>query len=146
MSSNAANPSFDWSKVSPATRIAGGGAIVLLISCFLSWRHVSAGPLSASQSGWSAYSFGKLAALAALVAIAVVVIEQVRPDITLPVHPALALVACGGIGVFCALWRILFVGDPDVSGIDVSPSYGVFVALIAAGVLTYGGWRRMSES
>ena len=56
MSPDAATPSFDWSKISLATRIAGGGAVVLLIASFLSWRHVSAGPLSASQSGWSAYT------------------------------------------------------------------------------------------
>jgi hypothetical protein len=146
MSSSAASPSFDWSKISLSTRIAGGGAIVLLVSAFMNWVHVSAGPISASQSGWSAYTLGKLAALAAVVAIAVIVIEQVRPDVTLPVHPALALVGCGAVGIFCALWRIVFVPDSGVSGIDVGPSYGVFVALVAAGVLAYGGWRRMSEA
>ena len=76
MSSNAATPSFDWSKISLGTRIAGGGAI----------------------------------------------------------------------GVFCALWRIAFVGDPDVSGVDVSPSFGVFLALAGAIALLYGGYRRMQES
>ena len=145
MSPDAATPSFDWSKISLATRIAGGGAVVLLIASFLSWRHVSAGPLSASQSGWSAYTFGKLAALAALVAIAVLVIEHVRPDMTLPVAPSLVLAAAGGIGVLCAGWRILFVGDPDVSGVDVSPSFGVFLALAGALALAYGGYRRMQE-
>ena len=75
-----------------------------------------------------------------------IVLEQVRPEVTLPVAPALALVICGGIGLFCALWRIIFVPDSGVSGIDVGPSYGVFVAFIAAGVLTYGGWRRMNEA
>ena len=145
MSSNAANPSFDWSKISLSTRIAGGGAIVLLLSTFLAWVHASAGPISVSQSGWSAYTLGKLAALAAIVAIGVIVIENVRPSVTLPVHPALALVGCGAIGIFCALWRIIFVPNSGVSGIDVGPSYGVFVALIAAAALAYGGWRRMSE-
>jgi hypothetical protein len=146
MSSDAASPSFDWSKISLSTRIAGAGAIVLLLSTFMSWVHVSAGPISASQSGWSADTLGKLAALAAIVAIAVLVIEQVRPDVTLPVHPALALVGCGAVGIFCALWRIIFVPDSGLSGIDIGPSYGVFVALVAAGVLAYGGWRRMSEA
>lgn len=146
MSSNAATPSFDWSKISLSTRIAGGGAIVLLISAFMSWVHVSAGPISASQSGWSAYTLGKLAALVALLAIAVLVIEQLRPDVTLPVHPALLLVGCGAIGLFCALWRIIFVPDSGVSGIDVGPSYGVFVAFVAAAALTFGGWRRMNET
>ena len=115
MSSNAATPSFDWSKVSTSTKIAGGGAILLLISAFMSWVTCPAAPISASQSGWSAYSLGKLAALAGLVAIAVLVIEHARPDVALPVAPALALVVCGAIGLFCAVWRIIFVPDSGVS-------------------------------
>ncbi len=146
MSSNAATPSFDWSKISTSTRIAGGGAIVLLISVFLSWIHASAGPITVSQSGWGAFNLGKLAALAALIAIVVIVLEQVRPDITLPVPPSLALLGCGAIGLFCALWHILFVPNAGVSGIDVGRGFGVFLAFIAAGVLTYGGWRRMNEA
>jgi hypothetical protein len=145
MSSDAASPSFDWSKISLGTRIAGGGAIVLLIASFMSWRHASLGPIAVSQSGWSAYTFGKLAALVALIAIVVLLLEVLRPDITLPVAPSLALTLCGAIGVFCALWRIAFVGDPDVSGVDVSPSFGVFLALAGAIALTYGGYRRMQE-
>ena len=74
MSSNAASPSFDWSKISLGTRIAGGGAIVLLIASFMTWRHATVGPISVSQSGWSAYTLGKLAALVALLAIAVLVL------------------------------------------------------------------------
>ncbi len=145
MSSNAASPSFDWSKISLGTRIAGGGAIVLLIASFMSWRHLSAGPITVSQSGWSAYTFGKLAALVALLAIIVLVLEILRPDIALPVAPSLALAGLGLIGVLCTVWRIAFVGDPDVSGIDVSPSFGVFLALAGAIALLYGGYRRMQE-
>ena len=111
MSSNAASPSFDWSKISLGTRIAGGGAIVLLIASFMSWRHLSAGPITVSQSGWSAYTFGKLAALVALLAIIVLVLEVLRPDIALPVAPSLALAGLGLIGVLCTVWRIAFVGD-----------------------------------
>jgi hypothetical protein len=145
MSSNAASPSFDWSKFSLGSRIAGGGAIVLLIASFMSWRHISAGPVSASQSGWSAYTLGKLAALVALLAIIVLVLEVMRPDVALPVAPSLALAGLGAIGIFCTLWRIAFVGDPDLEGIDVSPSFGVFLALAGAIALLYGGYRRMQE-
>ena len=145
MSSNAASPSFDWSKISLGTRIAGGGAIVLLIASFMTWRHATVGPISVSQSGWSAYTLGKLAALMALLAISVLVLEIFRSDINLPVAPSLALTGLGAIGVFCALWRIAFVGDPDVSGVDVSPSFGVFLALAGAIALLYGGYRRMQE-
>ena len=146
MSSNAATPSFDWSKISLGTRIAGGGAIVLLIASFMTWRHATVGPISVSQSGWSAYTLGKLAALVALLAITVLVLEIFRSDITCPWRPRSRSPASVRSASFCALWRIAFVGDPDVSGVDVSPSFGVFLALAGAIALLYGGYRRMQES
>jgi hypothetical protein len=150
MSSDAASPSFDWSRISVGTRIAGIGALVLLLAVFMSWVHVSVGPASSGVSGWSAFSLGKLAFLAAAVALAVLVLEQVRPDVALPVAPSLILTVCGGVGLFCAVWHILFVPDAgafaEAVGVSVGRSLGVFVAALAAGALTYGGWRRMHEA
>lgn len=148
MSSDAATPSFDWSRMSFATRVASVGAVVLLVSVFLEWVHVSAGPFSSGASGWSAFSLGKLAALAALVALVALGLEIFRPDVTLPFPTPLILVVCGAVGLFCSIYHVLFLpgGDvPDGIGVDVGRSFGVFLAVIAAAALTYGGWRRMQE-
>ncbi len=150
MSSGAPSPSFDWSRLSFGTRVAGMGALVLLVSVFLSWVKVSVGPASSGASGWSSFSLAKLAFLAALIALVVIVLENVRPDIALPVAPSLILVACGGVGLFCSVWHILFVPSAgtfaEAVGVTVGRAFGVFVAALAAGALTYGGWRRMHES
>ena len=111
---------------------------------------MSVGPSSTGASGWDAFSLAKLAFLAALIALVVIVLENVRPDIVLPVAPSLILVACGGVGLFCSVWHILFVPSAgavaEAAGVSVGRAFGVFVAALAAGALTYGGWRRMHES
>lgn len=149
MGSGAASPSFDWSRLSLATRIAGLGAVVLLVSVFLSWVKVSVGPVSHGARGWDAFSLAKLAFVAAVVALAVIVLENVRPDIVLPVAPSLILVACGAVGLVCAVWHILFVPSAgafaEAVGVTVGRAFGVFVAAFGAAALTYGGWRRMQE-
>ena len=51
---------FDASSVKRSTWVAGGGAIVLLLSTFFSWWKVSAGGFSVSASvgtAWSAVFF-----------------------------------------------------------------------------------------
>jgi hypothetical protein len=149
MSSDAVNPSFSWAGMSTATKISAISSIVLLVSCFLSWAKVSAGPISASISGWSAYSLAKLVALGALVAIVLIVLEQVKPDLALPVPATLVLLGIGAVSLLIAVFRVIVqpdggLGDAGI-GFDVGPAFGVFVAAIAAGGLTYGAWRRMSE-
>ena len=110
---------------------------------------VSVGPASSGVSGWSAFSLAKLAFLAAVIALVVIVLENVRPDIVLPVAPPLILVACGAVGLFCSVGHVLFVPSAgafaEAVGVSVGRSFGVFIAALAAGALTYGGWRRMQE-
>ncbi len=147
MSSDAVNPSASWAGMSTATKICAVSSVVLLVSCFLSWVKVSAGPVSASGSGWEAYSLGKLVALAALISIVVIVLEQVKPDVTLPVPATLVLLGAGALSLLIAAFRIVLQPDGGFGGlgVDVGPAFGVFVAAIAAAGLVYGAWRRMSE-
>ena len=82
---------FDASSVKRSTWIAGGGAVVLLISTFFSWGSVDLGPVSVSISGWDTGALGKLTFLAALVAIILVVIDQMKVDVSqLPIPVSLA--------------------------------------------------------
>jgi hypothetical protein len=138
--------SFDPAAVSRATWIAAGGSFVLFISVFLSWYSVSLkGGLgvgaSGSTSGWSSVDAAKLVALLALIALAAIVIELFVPTVTLPVPASLIVIGCGGLAFLCVLLKIL---DKPASGLDLK--YGIFVALIAAAVTTYGGYAKMNES
>jgi len=148
--SNAASSAFDWSRLSPGTRAAGIGALLVVPAVFMPWVHVSIGATSEDARGWDAFRLAQLAFVAALVALTVLVLEQVRPDVTLPVAAPVILTACGAVALAAAGWHLLFLpgttGAAEGIPLQVGRSYGVFAAAVAAGVLTYGGWRRLHEA
>jgi hypothetical protein len=133
--------SFDPATVSRATWIAAGGAFVLFISVFLSWYGASVAGFSVSANGWDAVDLAKLIALLALIALAVIVIEVFVPTVTLPVPASMVVIGCGGLSVLFVLLKII---DKPSGGLDLK--YGIFVALIAAAVTTYGGYAKMNEA
>jgi hypothetical protein len=131
---------FDASQVKRSTWIAGGGAVVLLISTFLSWWKVSALGFSVNASGWDTGALGKLVFFVALIAIALVVVDHMKVDVSqLPVPVPLALLGAGVLSVLLVLLR--FIDTPD----HVDWAWGLYLALIASLVLTYGGWLKLQE-
>jgi hypothetical protein len=135
---------FDAGSVKRSTWIAGGGAVVLLISVFLSWWKVTATALgitiSGSANGWDTGALGKLVFLVALVAIALVLVDHMQVDVTqLPIPVSLALLGCGALSVLLVLLR--FIDTPS----HVDWAWGLYLALIASLVLTYGGWLKLQE-
>jgi hypothetical protein len=143
---------MDTSRLTTGDIIAGVGGIVLLISLFLPWygASVDVAGFSASESGsgWEAMGFiDILLFVIALVAIAVV---AARATGTLPadIPAAVVLLGLGALAVLLVLYRIIDIpveGDiPDE--VDLSRKIGVFVALIGAAAVAYGGWRRNTET
>ena len=131
---------FDASQVKRSTWIAGGGAVVLLLSTFFSWWKVSVAGFSVSASGWDTGALGKLVFLVALIAIILVVVDHMKIDISqLPVPPSLALLGDAAIGVLFVLWR--FLDTPN----HVSWAWGLYLALIASLALAYGAWLKFQE-
>ena len=131
---------FDASSVKRSTWIAGGGAVVLLLPTFFSWWTVSVLGFSVTRSGGDTGALGKLVFLVALIAIALVVVDFMKIDISqLPVPVPLALLGAGALSVILVLWR--FIDTPN----HVDWAWGLYVALIAAAVLTYGGWLKLQE-
>jgi hypothetical protein len=147
--SNAASSSLDWSRLSPGTRIAAVGALLLVPAVFMPWVQVSIGATSEGVRGWDAFRLAQLAFVAARVALLVLVLEQTRPDVTLPAPASVILTACGAIALAGGAWHLLFLPGTDAAGrglpVEVGRAYGVFVAAAAAAALTYGGWRRRRE-
>lgn len=149
-SAGSVNAGEAFSKATRGTKIAGGGAIVLLIAVFLPWVSISVEGLGGSSgSGWSAYGLAKLAALCALVILAVIGIELFAPQVTLPFPGTLVVLGAAALAVLCVVYHLLFLGsdagDIEGLGIDVGRAWGMFVALIAAGVTAYGAFTRLSE-
>jgi hypothetical protein len=117
----------------PTSRwLAGGGALVLLISLFLDWF----GAGGYSQTGWDALDGDKLIGLFALVALVIVGLELFGAAISLPVAPSLIVLACGGLSLMIIVLRFI-----DLSNFK----YGIFVAFLAAVALTIGGWLEQQE-
>ena len=66
---------FDASSVKRSTWVAGGGAVVLLLSTFFAWGKLSALGCSVNVSGWDTGALGKLVFFEALIAIALVIVD-----------------------------------------------------------------------
>ena len=143
---------MDTSRLTTGDIVTGVGGIVLPIALFLPWYGVSVdiAGFSASEtgSGWEALGFIDI--LLFLISIAAIAIVAARAAGALPADiPApVILLGLGALAVLLVLYRIIDIpveGDiPDE--VDLSRKVGVFIALIGAAAVTYGGWRTNTET
>ena len=124
--------SFDPATVPSSRWLAGGGALVLLISLFLDWF----GAGGYSETGWDALDGDKLVGLFALVALVLIGLELFGATLSLPVDPSLVVLACGALSLMIIVLRFI-----DLSNFK----YGIFIALLAAIALTVGGWLELQN-
>ncbi|MEA2401066.1 MAG: hypothetical protein QOK00_1469 [Thermoleophilaceae bacterium] len=146
---------MDTSKLSVGEQIAGVSGVVLLISLFLPWYgvDVSVGGFSASESASAWEAMGFIDILLFLVAVVAIGVPVARAMGSLPddVPGPLLLVAAGAVGLLLVLYRLIDIPAPDIpdvagNTIDFGRKLGIFVGLIAAGGVAYGGWRANAES
>jgi len=143
---------MDTSKISFGEMIAGVSAIALFLFMLLPWYGASASfggvSLSESASAWEVFSFiDILLFLVVVVAIGLVAARAANALPELPQPPGLIIAAAGACAVLLILFRLIVVpdGDVDVDGVDFSRKIGIFLGLIAAGGITFGGWTAMNE-
>jgi hypothetical protein len=141
-------------RLSTGEKIAGGSAVLLFIFMFFDWFSVdiSSGDglfsVSAGGNAWEAFSWiDLLMLLTIVVAVAVVVIRISDAIVEPPFSINAAVAILGGLSVLFILYRII---DPpidtgDLPGVDVSRSIGVYLGLLAAAGIAYGGYRAMQE-
>ncbi len=140
------------SRLSRGELIAGASGLALLVVMFLPWYgvDVSVGGFSASESGnaWEVFSYIDIVLfLVAAVAIGLAVARLA--DVALPPDlPVAQIVAgAGALAVLLVLYRIIDVPGPDISAtVDFGRKIGLFLGLIAAGGVAYGGYLSMGES
>jgi hypothetical protein len=142
---------MDTSRLTTGDMVAGVGGIVLLISLFLPWYGVSIDvanvSVSESASGWESLDFIDI--LLFLISIAAIGVVAARAVGQLPaeVPGAVVLLGLGGLAVLLVLYRIIDIPADDVPDqVDLSRKIGVFIALIGAGAIAYGGWRTNTET
>ena len=131
--------------------IAGVGGIVLLISLFLPWYGVSVdvAGFSASESGSGWEALGFIDIFLSLIALVTIAVVGARAMGSLPdeVPGAVVLLGLGALAVLLVLYRIIDIPVDNVpDGVDVSRKLGVFIALVGAAAVAYGGWRTNEES
>jgi len=163
MTSPGAGVDFDHKRIPQGELIAGVAGVLLIIFEFFSWYGGKAsgtiGGVHVSHTGggadaWQAFSFiDILLFVLALVAIGVAVMRGLNRVPAMPYSPAILVTGAGGLAVLLILFRI--ISKPDFGGVpsailgvhfSVTLKLGIFLALLAAAGMAYGGWMAMQAS
>lgn len=132
---------------------------MLIVSLFLSWYGVNvggaaaqfAGAVDTSANGWQSLDIGDLVFLiVGLLAIAPAAFDIFDLEIELPFDVSFVALVGGAISVAWIILRIIDKPGPDIpetAGIDISIGlkFGIFVALIGAALIVFGGFRQKQE-
>jgi hypothetical protein len=145
---------MDFTRLTQGEKIAGVSGIALFLIMFIfSWYGVEVGGQSVPDTGanaWEAFSFIDIVLFVTVVAaIGLVLISASQTEVGLPVA-ASAVVA--GLGILSVVLIIISIISPPDFGVDLSGTgidhtrkIGVWLGLIAAVGVAYGGWRAMQE-
>ena len=139
--------------------IAAVSALLLLIVMFIfTWFSVDFGQddlglgsgIDTGANAWQAFGFIDIVLFVTiLVAIGGALITANAQSVNTPVAISAITTALGILSVLLILFRIIDPpgsGDiPDGFDIGISRGIGVWLGLILAGGITYGGWRAMQE-
>jgi hypothetical protein len=150
---------MDHTRLSQGEKIAAISAVALFIIMILfTWFSVDFGSDSLGLTGgidtganaWQAFDFIDIVLFVTiLVAVGGAVITANATSVNTPV--AISAITCG-LGILSVLLILFRIVDPPGSGdipdgfdIGINRGIGVFLGLIAAGGIAYGGWRAMEE-
>jgi hypothetical protein len=140
---------MDVDRLSTGEKIAGVSAILLFIFMFFNWFSVSVGHGFFSATTGNAWDWLDvipiflLLAIVAAVGVAVIRLTEADFEPTISMNSIVAIL--GIISVLLILYRIISPPDSGFSEVDVSPAFGIFLGLIAAAGIAYGGYRAMQE-
>jgi hypothetical protein len=142
---------MDFTILNRGERIAGIAGIALIIIEFLAWwggggftgtvNGVAVGVESdITFSAWDAASFMDIIwFITGLSGIALALIAASDYEPGLPVAASAIATALGALSTLLIIYRLI---DPPY---DLSRKYGVFLGLIAAAGIAFGGWLAMQE-
>ncbi len=144
---------MDTSRISFGEMVAGVSAVALLVFMFLPWYGISTDvpgfEASVNANAWEAFGFIDILLFLVILVTAGLVAARAMGSVPagLPAPPGLIIAAAGAIALLLILIRILSIPGPDVDveGVDLGRKIGVFLGLIAAGGITFGGYTAMNE-
>jgi hypothetical protein len=145
-------------KLNTGEKISAVSAILLFVFMFFDWFGAKisgvpgfSGTVSSSGGGsaWDALDVIPIfLMLAIVVAIGVAVVRLTDADLEPPVSMNAIVAALGGLAVLLILYRIVFPPDFGSFGgvsVDATLKFGIFLGLIAAAGIAYGGYSAMRE-
>jgi hypothetical protein len=149
--------SFDISRLRRADWIVGGGAIALFIfTFFFKWYGVSSNITTfagvnvgnVSRSGWDTFTNSRwIWLITIIVAIGAVVLVAGQRALESPVQPSVIVTGLGALSTVLILYRIIHHPTASASvgafHASVGIKIGIWLGLIAAAVITYGGYLQM---
>ncbi|MGH2951927.1 MAG: hypothetical protein ACRDKX_07790 [Solirubrobacterales bacterium] len=144
---------MDTSRLRTGELIAGVAAVALFIIMFLPWFGFDVGggevaedlgiavpEVSADFNAWESFDFIDLVLLLTIiVAVGLAVATAMAQTVSLPVAASALTAGLGILSTILVLYRI--INPPG----EADREFWVFVGLIAAGAIAYGGWRSMQE-
>ena len=145
---------FDISRLRRSYRIIAAGAIAFFIFLFFfKWYGVSSNVSSVagisvndSRSGWSVFTNSRwIWLITIIVALAAVAIASGALKLKSPVQPAVVVAALGALSSILILYRILHHPTASVGPFHAGIKIGIWLGLIAAVAVTYGGYLAMTE-
>jgi len=155
---------MDDNKIGPPEIVAMASVGVFFFATFLPWFSVSvsgdsSGILSGadfpSANGWDAgFLWSGFPLLLGFALLALLLLPKVAPDISLPDLPPYLPLAIAGAAAFLVLVKILIGADVEGAGaavafgvnIDVSRSFGIFLAFLATLGMVAAGFLAMQGS
>jgi hypothetical protein len=135
-----------WGELAPEQRIAAIAAVALLVTMFFPWYELqSLNPKTHAIDSSSISAFGDVSFVEAavfLVAAGVVALlfaRAERRDFHMPGGDGTVVLVAGGWAALLIFYRVF--SRPAGHGYPVGIQWGFFLAFVAAGALTYAGWR-----
>ncbi|HEX2128070.1 MAG TPA: hypothetical protein VHF58_02525 [Solirubrobacterales bacterium] len=140
-------------KLNTGEKIAGIAGIALLLIMFIfDWFSAEAGgagfEVSAGGNAWEWFGFIDIVLfLTVLAAIALAAAAATANQVNTPVALSAITAGLGILSTLLILYRIIDPpgGDVEELGVDVGRDIGVWLGLISAAAIAYGGWRAMEE-
>jgi hypothetical protein len=151
--------SFDISRLRRSEQIIGAGAIAFFIFLFFfKWYGGSSstplGGVSFSTNGWHTFHNSRwIWLITIVVALGVVAMTAAQRELKSPVSPSVIIAGLGALSSILILYRIIHHPSGGTSGtiagVHYSASYGIkigiWLGLIAAAAITYGGYLAMQQ-
>jgi hypothetical protein len=144
----------DSSKLGVGEIVAGISGLALFVFMFLPWYGVDSVAgfgVSADANAWEAFAVVDILLFLVCVAVVgLVIVQLAETSPELPVPPAQIITIAGVVALALIVLRLIFtpgVGDGGVDiDVDLGREIGIFLGLIAAAGIVYGGWRASNEA